>query len=194
MIVSVPDSNLVRLRTLVNESRDSTSKKTDHFIESFALKLKVSGVPIRAEDGASRLAQLEAKLTKRLPTSFGSILSQYSFPSFDDCWHHVVWWESSNNQYIAEASATKGGLSELLRPAGYFQIGRLDTGDFDAICFDMNKSKKNREYPLVRISHEDILCNWCVTVIGELWPSFRNLAEFVLSGADSHIYYEKPCS
>ncbi len=45
-----------------------------------------------------------------------------------------------------------------------------------------------------RISHEDIPCNWRVTVLGELWPSFRKPAKFVLSGADSHIYYEKPSS
>ena len=132
------------------------SQKTDQFVESFALKLKLSGVPIATEDGASRLRQLETKLTKRLPTSFGSFLSQYSFPSFDVAGITLFAWESPSNQYIAEASAKKGGLSELLRPAGYFQIGRPDSGDFDAICFDMNKPKQNREYPVVRISHEDI--------------------------------------
>jgi hypothetical protein len=72
----------------------------------------------------------------------------------------------------------EGSLSELLLPAGYVQIGRPDTGNFDAICFDLNAAKQNRECRIVRADHEEILCNFRVTITGELWPSFTNLLEF----------------
>jgi hypothetical protein len=59
-----------------------------------------------------------------------------------------------------EASATKGSLSEVLLPARYVQIGRPDTGSFDAICFDSNEPAQDREYRIVQVDHEEILCNW----------------------------------
>lgn len=168
------------------------SEKTDQFAEAFALKLKTAGVPIAEEDGRVRFAELEAQLKKRLPVSFGSFLSRYSFPSFEVGGISFFSWQRETDQYTAEASSKRGGLSELLLPAGFFQIGRPDTGDFDAVCFDLNRTRQNREYPIVRISHEDILCHWRVNVLGELWPSFRKLAEVALSDPVSHICYEKP--
>jgi hypothetical protein len=69
----------------------------------------------------------------------------------------------------------------MLLPAGYIQIGRPDTGNFDAICFDANAKASNREYPVVRIDHEEILCNWRVKVVQEVWPSFFAMVEEFIS-------------
>lgn len=101
-------------------------------------------------------------------------------------------WDSDLNAYFVEASAPKGSLSELLLPAGYVQIGRLDTGDFDAVCFDLSQQSQNREYRIVQIDHEDILCNWRVRVSGELWPSFVKLIESALSSPNPKVYWEEP--
>jgi len=98
-------------------------------------------------------------------------------------------WESDSNKYIVEASAPKNSLSELLIPAGYVQIGRPD---FDAICFDFNSQAQNREYRVVQVDHEDILCNWKVRVTGELWPSFIKLVESALNSDYPRVYYEEP--
>ncbi len=150
---------------------------TDQLIDSFVAMLKDRGVPIRAEDNASRLRVFEEKLPKQMPHSFESFLSRYSFPAFDVLGITLFEWESDSNKYIVEASAPKNSLSELLIPAGYVQIGRPDTGDFDAICFDLNRQAQNREYRVVQVDHEDILCNWKVRVTGELWPSFVKIVE-----------------
>jgi hypothetical protein len=45
-----------------------------------------------------------------------------------------------------------------------FQIGRPETGDFDAVCFDLNIQKQNREYRIVQANHEEILCNFRVKI------------------------------
>jgi hypothetical protein len=133
---------------------------TDRLIDSFAAMVKSCGVPIRPEDNASRLRMFEEKLPKRMPQSFESFLSRYSFPAFDVLGITLFEWDSNSNKYIVEVSAPKNSLSELLIPAGYVQIGRPDTGDFDAICFDLNREAQNREYRIVGVDHEDILCNW----------------------------------
>jgi hypothetical protein len=165
---------------------------TDQIIDSFAAMLKSRGVPIRAEDNTSRLRAFEEKLPKRMPQSFESFLSRYSFPPFDVFGITLFDWDSDANKYSVEASAPKNSLSELLIPAGYVQIGRPNTGDFDAICFDLNHQAQNREYRVVQVDHEDILCNWKVRVTGELWPSFVKLVESALRSDDPKVYYEEP--
>jgi hypothetical protein len=165
---------------------------TDKLIESFAAMLQGHGVPLRKENNMARLGVLEGKLPNRLPQSFASFLSRYSFPAFDVLGISLFGWDSESNPYAEEASAAKGSLSELLLPAGYVQIGRPGTGNFDAICFDLNDQNQNREYRIVQVDHEDILCNWKVRVTGELWPSFVRLVESALSNADPQVYYEEP--
>lgn len=164
---------------------------TDKLIESFAV-VKKHDVPIREEENQSRLELFERKLSNRLPQSFASFLSRYSFPAFDVLGISLFGWDSDSNPYIEEASAAKGSLSELLLPAGYVQIGRPDTGDFDAICFDLNEPVQNREYRIVQVDHEDILCNWKVRVSDELWPSFIKLVESALSRLDPQVSWEYP--
>lgn len=165
---------------------------TDNLIDSFAAMVKDRGVPIRAEDNASRLLAFEEKLPNRLPQSFESLLARYSFPAFDVLGITFFGWDSGASEYIVEASIPKDSLSELLIPAGYVQIGRPDTGNFDGICFDLNHPAQDREYRIVRIDHEEILCNWRVRVTGDLWPSFVRLVECALSSDDPHVYYEEP--
>ena len=153
--------------------------------------LKSHGVPVRAETNTIRLSSLESKLPKQLPQSFESLLSRYSFPPFDVLGISFFGWESDSNLYIQEAQAAKGSLSELLVPAGYVQIGRPETGDFDAICFDFNRQPQNREFAIVQVDHEGILCNWKVRVRVELWPSFMKLVESALSSDNPQVYYEE---
>ena len=168
------------------------SDPADKLIESFAALVKGYGVPIRQEANASRLGMFEDKLPRRLPQSFASFLSQYSFPAFDVMGISLFAWDSDSNAYAEEAKAAKNSLSELLLPAGYVQIGRPDTGDFDAICFDLNGKAQNREHRIVQVDHEEILCNWNVRVSGELWASFIELVKAALSTADPRVYYEEP--
>jgi hypothetical protein len=168
------------------------SASTDQLIDTFAAMVKGRAVPIRAEDNASRLRAFEEKLPKRIPESFESLLSRYSFPAFDVLGITLFGWDSDSSAYIKEASASKNSLSELLIPAGYVQIGRPDTGNFDAICFDLNHHAQNRECRVVQVDHEDILCNWKVRVTGELWPSFVKLLESALSTDDPLVHYEEP--
>lgn len=149
----------------------------DKMIDSFVSKLKTQNVPIREDNNLERLSAFEEKLPKRIPQSFSSLLSRYSFPSFDVGGITLFAWDSDSNLYATEASAPKGSLSELLLPAGYVQIGKPDTGDFDAVCFDLNGSQQNREYRIVQVDHEEIFCNLRVKISSELWPSFPSLIE-----------------
>jgi hypothetical protein len=160
------------------------SDRTEELVDALASKLVAQGVAIRREDNATQLQDLEARLPKRLPMSFQSFLSRYSFPSFDVAGISFFGWGSGSME-LQEASLPKpDSLSELLLAAGYLQIGRPDTGSFDAICFDMTVPKQNREFGIVLADHEEILCNHRVKIHSELWPSFRKLLENLPSVGD----------
>jgi hypothetical protein len=163
----------------------------DKLIESFATMVRAHRVPIREDDNGLRLSAFEKKLPKRLPQSFRSLLSHYSFPAFDVMGVSLFRWDSDTNPYIEEAAAAKGSLSELLLPSGYVQIGRPEGGDFDAICFDLNQQAQNREFRIVQIDHEYILCDRRICVSRELWPSFVKLVDSALSTGDPQVYYEQ---
>ncbi len=83
--------------------------------------------------------------------------------------------------YFNAASAEKGSLSEVLLPAGYVQIGQPEGGSFDAVCFDMNERKQNREFRIVQIDHEEILIHRRIKIRRALWESFYKLVEHALS-------------
>lgn len=147
---------------------------TEQLADAFASKFKAA---IRLEDNSLRLPELELKLPTRLPPSFESLLSRYSLEPFDASGISFFGWGPTSMELFDVASPRNDSLSELLLPAGYFQIGRPDTGSFDAICFDLNTQRHNREYRIVRASHEEILSKLRVKIHSELWPSFRKFLE-----------------
>jgi hypothetical protein len=59
------------------------SHKLEELVDAFVSRLEAHGATIRPDDNTLRLRDLEAKLPKRLPQSFESLLSRYSFPAFD---------------------------------------------------------------------------------------------------------------
>jgi hypothetical protein len=66
-------------------------------------------------------------------------------------------------------------LSSRLLLAGYIQFGMGPDTDYDPVCFDLSSRKKNGDYGIVKINHEEVLCNDRVKVVAELAPTFEDL-------------------
>ncbi len=150
---------------------------TEELVDAFAAKFKLA---VRSEDNSQRLRELESKLPTRLPPSFESLISGYSFAPFDALGISFCGWGPMSAEMFEVVSPQKGYLSELLLLARYFQIGRPDSGSFDAVCFDLNTKKQNREFRIVLADHEEVLSNSRVKIRSELWPSFRHFLETAL--------------
>ena len=71
-----------------------------------------------------------------------------------------------NDRKIAEAT---------LEP-GYIQVGRPDDGSYDPICFYARRSVSNLEFSIVRLDHEEILCNDRIRVAQPMADSFYRFA------------------
>jgi hypothetical protein len=77
-------------------------------------------------------------------------------------------------------------LWKNLIPGGYIQFGKGPDLDFDPVCFDIRSRTKNKEYRIVKIDHEEILCNNRVKVVAEIAPSFKELVLKTIESAVSH--------
>ena len=84
--------------------------------------------------------------------------------------------------FFNEISGDRGLWDELI-PAGYLRFGKGPDMDYDPVCFDMNSRKKSREMRVVKIDHEEILCNYRVKVVAELAPSFETLIQNTIEAA-----------
>jgi hypothetical protein len=78
---------------------------------------------------------------------------------------------------------TKNLISELLKN-GYIRFGRAAVGHYDPVCLAI-KSRKNRDYKIVRIDHEEVLCSLRIKVMYELAPSFRVLVLKTIERAET---------
>jgi hypothetical protein len=77
------------------------------------------------------------------------------------------------------------GLWETPIPNGYIQFGKGPAMDYDPVCFDVS-SRNNRDNRIVKIDHEEILCNYRIKVVSEIAPSFRVLVLQTIEHAETN--------
>jgi hypothetical protein len=66
-------------------------------------------------------------------------------------------------------------LSSFAFKNDYIPFGKGGDIDYDPVCFDLRARKKNREFEIVKLDHEEILCNERIRVVTTLAPSFERL-------------------
>jgi len=128
-------------------------------IDRFVTLLDPSATLFRKIESASWIDALETKLPKRFPVSYRSLVTRYAFPAFDAGGIHFF--ANSGNPSLDELTVaifSDLNIADVTRQAGYIQFARPEGGSYDPICFDARRFAKNREYPIVRVNHEDILC------------------------------------
>jgi hypothetical protein len=77
--------------------------------------------------------------------------------------------------FAREISKDKA-MFDCLTRAGYVQFGRATDGAYyDPICFNRGARKNNGDRAIVRIDHEEILCNDRIKVRAEVAPGFDDL-------------------
>jgi hypothetical protein len=132
--------------------------------------------PIRLDTDAADLDPIYAKLPARLPKLFERLLLSYR------------WAEVHLDTFTLFANPAGPGLGGWLeqvshdRPlwdlpirAGYIPFGKGPDMDYDRVCFDLSSRTKKQECRVVKIDHEEILCNKRLKIASELAPSFRDL-------------------
>jgi hypothetical protein len=132
--------------------------------------------PARVATDRKLLDPLYAKLPARFPPLFEQLVLSYRWAEVDLGSFRLLANPPGTDLggLLAEIERDKA-LTESLVPAGYVKFGKGPDMDYDPVCFDIKSRTKSKDYRIVKIDHEQILCNSRVKVVAELAPSFRQL-------------------
>jgi hypothetical protein len=131
--------------------------------------IKVDTPPQQLEEGYTRLPA-------RFPRLFELMLLSYRWAEVDLGTYTLLANPPAPdlNEFFRQISKDPS-LWEALIPAGFIQFGKGTDLDYDPVCFDIKTRKHGGDCRIVKIDHEEILCNNRVKVVAELAPSFYQL-------------------
>ncbi|MGD0305348.1 MAG: hypothetical protein ABSC71_11030 [Candidatus Acidiferrales bacterium] len=140
--------------------------------------------PLKVETPRPVLDSIYAKLPARFPPLHERLVLSYRWAEVDlGTYRLVANPPGSGLDGLFREMTGDEGLRESLLPAGYIQFGKGPDVNYDPVCFDLNARKKNREFRIVQIDHEEILCNYRIKVVHELAPSFDQLVRHTIERA-----------
>ena len=132
--------------------------------------------PIRVSTDPSCLDPIYATLPARFPPLFERLALSYRWADVDLQSHTLLANPRGSDLSRLFGQISKDpGLWEALIPAGYVRFGKGPDMDYDPVCFDIRSRRKNGDCRVVKIDHEEILCNNRVKVVAELAPGFEEL-------------------
>jgi hypothetical protein len=155
----------------------------DAQIDAFAACLEAADILIAPIDAAPWIDALETELAHRLPPSFGSLLRRYAFTPFE--WGPVAFFGNlgtDDPDDLCTAIRRDSIMWRVIRAVGFLQFARPVGPSYDAVCFDMRRPAKHREFPVVRLDHEPILISERIGTAQRIAPSFAALADSLLAG------------
>lgn len=157
----------------------------DEFSPPAAIQLAVGSVdqdderfwkPIRVDTPESHLQEVYAELPGKFPRLFERLLLSYRWAEVDlDIYRLVANPPGHDLNGFFQQMTNDPYLWDALLPAGFLQFGKGPDLDYDPVCFDIKTRKQGGDCRIVKIDHEEILCNNRVKVVAELAPSFYQL-------------------
>jgi hypothetical protein len=132
------------------------------------------------------LNPLYDKLPARFPPLFERLVLSYRWAEID-----LQLFTLLANPPVPDLSRffeqiSKGpALWAALIAAGYLQFAKGPDMDYDPVCFDIKSRRKNGDCRIVKIDHEEILCNNRVKVVAQLAASFEDLVKDTIRKAEA---------
>ena len=122
------------------------------------------------------IAEVQSGLPSPLPPSYRSLIARYAFPAFEiDRVFLFANTPEGTTPFELRAKLRDPIAREIMAVRNLVQFGNPRMYDYDPVCFDMSARNRDGEFPIVRVDHEDVLCNrrrWATT---KLAASFLEL-------------------
>jgi hypothetical protein len=131
--------------------------------------------PLKVQTDRSALDTIYAKLPARFPPLYEELLLAYRWADVD--LEILTLLANPPGESLTNLLCAIQGdphLTPDLTKKGYMQFARATGGHYDPVCFDIS-SRKNRDYRIVQIDHEEIFCNYRIKVVRQVASSFRAL-------------------
>jgi hypothetical protein len=142
--------------------------------------------PIRTTTDPSLLDRIYQKIPSRFALLYEQLVLSYRWDeAYLDSFTLLPNPLGPDLSGLLSAITADAALWQNLVPAGYIQFARGEDMDYDPVCFDTSTRTKNGDYRIVKIDHEEILCNDRVKVVAELAPSFEQLIRRTIERAQS---------
>jgi len=134
--------------------------------------------PIPQVTDPSMLDPFYAKLPARFPPLYEQLVLTYRWADVDLGSYRLLGNPLGTNLCgLLDKMLKDEFLSTCLFKNGYIPFGKGPDIDYDPVCFDLKSRKKNREFSIVKLDHEEILCNERIKVVTDLAPSFEQLVK-----------------
>lgn len=145
--------------------------------------------PAKVVTDKSALEPIYAQLPGRFPWLYEKLVLSYRWANVDLSLYTLLANPLGPDLSRLQDSLYMGPnhLCKALVPAGYVQFAKGPDVDFDPVCFDYSSRGQGGECKIVKIDHEEILCNNRVKVVAELAHSFRELVEQTIKTAELKI-------
>jgi len=131
------------------------------------------------------LDPLYAKLPARFPPLYEQLVLTYRWADVDLASYRLLGNPMGPNlSGLLDKMLKDKFLSACLLRNGYIPFGKGPDIDYDPVCFDLKSRKKNREFSIVKLDHEEILCNERIRVVAELAPTFEQFVRTTIEAAD----------
>jgi hypothetical protein len=138
------------------------------------------------------LEAIYAKLPARFPRLYEKLVLTYRWAEVDLQSCRLLANPPGNDLTGLLAQISKDpAFWNTLRGAGYIQFGNGPDIDYDPVCFDLSARKKNGDCRIVKIDHEEILCNNRLKVVSEIASTFEDLTQRTIETANNSNRAEK---
>jgi hypothetical protein len=133
--------------------------------------------PVEISTEAESLEPIYSQLPARFPHLYERLVLSYRWADVDlQSFTFIANPPGPDLSGLLQEISKDPTLWTVLRKAGYIQFGKGPDLDYDPVCFDTSsRKKKGRDYRIVKIDHEQILCYDQVKVVKEIAPSFEQL-------------------
>jgi len=132
--------------------------------------------PLRAATPYACLSELYGKIPSPFPPLFERLVLSYRWAEVDLRVCRLLANPPGPDLRGLMLEITKdSALANTLLPAGYLQFGKGADVDYDPVCFDTRTKNGQGDYRIVKIDHEEILCNNRIKVVAEVAESCERL-------------------
>lgn len=164
----------------MDEPNPTLKKFVDRFEADFCGELDEEDffVIFQASEPSS-LAPIYSLIPGKFPPLYEELVLNYRWPRADVGRYRLLANPPGKDHGgLLEEICRDKALFDFCTRHGYVQFGRGPDICFDPICFDTNNGTDRKNFPVVQLDHEEILCNDRLRVVQVL---ARNFEELVLS-------------
>jgi len=153
-------------------------KNTDSIVDKFTATLAHNGILIAQSKDINWIDHLISILPAKYPPSFMSLITRYTFDEFTaDKISFFANHGSADSEELINAIPNDKFIFKTTITNGFLQFALPSTGSYDPLCFDIRKRKNNKEYPVVRLDHEEILQFERIKIVEPLYSSLIEMMQ-----------------